>query len=504
MRRFWNTKEGRRILYVTSIVVVLIAARMVFLENEEVAAPASQAPRTVAVASVFEISSGKLPLPTIGRVSAQSEAIIRSEASGEVARVTKKIGDRVRAGEIIAEISNASQRAEVLRAQGVLQGAQANVLKLQNGSSESRTLIKEAVRNAFTAADDAVRNRADQFIADPESSYPKITTASSDYFVRTRAEQARAELSVTFREWTASLNGLNSVDTTEALVVYVLTAQANLEETRAFLDDMAIIVAGYEPNNALSQSTIDKWRGDISAARSSVNASLNNLISSYNALRSQIDASNGGGEDLLLAQSQVTQAEAGVLAAQAALEKTIVRSPISGEVNQIEITQGDFLSQQQEVAVVANNNALEITTSINDEDRKTIVVGASVLIDGQYKGVVTRIAPAVNRDTGKVEVAVGVDDGIPLTNGQSVSLAIDRTVVGEALTGVITIPVTALKITADGNTVFTVEQGKLVAQPVEVGSIIGEKIIITNGLSPTMSIVLDARGLKEGQEVTVQ
>jgi RND family efflux transporter MFP subunit len=504
MRRFWNTKEGRRILYVTSVVVVLIAARMVFLDREEAAAPATQAPRAVAVASVFEISSGKLPLPTIGRVSAQSEAVIRSESSGEISRVTKKIGDRVRAGEVIAELDNASQRAEVLRAQGVLQGAQANLLKLQNGSTESRTLIKEAVRNSFTAADDAVRNRADQFITDPESNYPKITTASSDYFVRTRAEAARADLSVMFREWTASLTSLNAIESTEALVVYVLTAQANLEQTRAFLDDMAIIVAGYEPNNTLSQGTIDKWRGDISAARSSVNASLNNLISSYNALRSQIDASNGGGEDLLFAQSQVTQAEAGVLAAQASLEKTIIRSPITGEVNQIDITQGDFLSPQQEVAVVANNNALEITTSINEEDRKTIVVGASVLIDSQYKGVVTRIAPAVNRDTGKIEVAVGVDENTSLTNGQSVSLAIDRTVVGEALTGVITIPVTALKITATGNTVFTVENRVLVAHPVEVGSIIAEKIIITDGLSPTMNIVLDARGLKEGQEVTVE
>jgi len=505
MRRFWNTKEGRRILYAVAFILVLISVRIFFLKQEEQAKPVEQATKTVTVARVYDIASGKLPLPTIGRVEAQSEAILRTEASGEISRVTKKIGDRVRSGEIIAEINNASQRAEVLRAQGVLQGAQANMLKLENGSSESRTLIKEAVRNAFTTADDAVRNKADQLIKNPESGRPDIVTGSSDYFIRVRAEEKRADLNQTFKEWTMSLQSINSITNTEALVVYILTAQSNLEQTRAFLDDMALIVAGFEPNNNLSQGTIDKWRGDISVARSSVNSSLSNLINSYNNLRSQIDASNGGGEDVLLAQAQITQAEAGVLSAQASLEKTIIRSPISGEINQIDIQRGDFVSMQQEVVVVANNNALEIITSINEEDRKTIAVGASALVNDMYKGVVTRISPAINKQTGKIEVAIGVDEDTSLTNGQSVALTIDRTIGRDDIVGgVITVPITALKITAEGNFVFSVENGLLVASPVSVGSIIGEKIIITDGLSPTMEIVLDARGLKEGQTVMVR
>jgi multidrug efflux pump subunit AcrA (membrane-fusion protein) len=504
MKRFWNTKEGRRILYGAAIIVTVIAARVIFLQ-EEATVPVEQAQKTVEVARVYDIASGTLPLPTVGRVESQSEATLRAEASGAIGRVTKKIGDRVRAGEIIAEIDNASERAEVLRAEGVLQGAQANEMKIQNGSNESRTLIKEAVRNAFTTADDAVRNKADQMITDPESVRPEITTAASDYFIRQRAGAARAELNTTFDEWTVSLQSLNGITNTEALVVYVLTAQRNLEEVRSFLDDMALIVSGFEPNSSLTQGTIDKWRSDISMARSSVNGSLSGLISSYNGLRSQVDASNGGGEDLLLVQAQVKQAEAGVLSAQASLEKTIIRSPIAGEVNQIEIKQGDFVSMQQEVAVIANNNALEITSSINEEDRKTIAVGASVLIDGTYKGVVTRIAPAVNRETGKIEIAIGVDENTSLSNGQSVSLAIDRTVTSNAAAdGVITIPITALKITAEGNFVFSVENGVLISHAVTVGSIIGEKIMITDGLSPTMEIVLDARGLKEGQSVTIR
>lgn len=505
IRRFWNSKEGRRILYGTAVVVVIIAGRMAFLEQTDTMESVSQAPRSVELVRVFDLANGTVPLPTIGQVESQSEAVLRTEASGEIARVTKQVGSTVRAGEVIAEIENAAQRAEVLRAQGVLQGAQAQLVKLQNSSTESQTLIKEAIRSAFTTADDAVRNKADQLIRDPETGTPEITTASSDYFVRQTAQQQRAALNGTFREWTDALVALDGITSTDALVVYVLTAQQNLQETRAFLDNMALVANGFEPTNTLSQGTIDKWRSDISTARSSVNAALTNLVSSYNSLRSQIDAVNGGGEDVQFAQAQVTQAEAGVLAAQAALEKTIIRSPITGEVNQLDIKQGDFVSALQEVAMVANNGALEIITSINEQDRKTVSVGAAVTIEGSYKGVVTRIAPAVNRQTGKVEVAVGVDGDAPLVNGQSVALAIARTVsTTQRADGVITIPLSALKITTNGNVVFTVTDGTLVALPVTVGSIIGEGIIITDGLSSTDTIVRDARGLTEGQVVTVR
>ena len=357
-----------------------------------------------------------------------------------------------------------------------------------------------------TSADDAVRNKVDQFIEDPDGVRPDIVAAGSDYFVRTRAEETRADLNQLFEDWTSSISSLDSIDSSEALLVYVLNAQSNLEEIREFLDDIAIVVSGYEPTNSLTQSTIDKWRNDVAIARSNVNSSLSSLISSYNSLRSQVDSVTVG-EDILAAEAQVTQAEAGVLSAQASLEKTIVRSPISGEINQINIELGDFVSSFEEVAVVANNNALEITTFINEEDKKSIAVGSSVNIEGDIDGVVTRIAPALDRSTGKIEVAIGVeDDENSLVNGQSVSIEIERVGNQDVVdSGVITIPISALKITSDNNFVFTVSnESKLIAHKVDVGSIVGEKIIIRDGISPTMEIVLDARGLREGQEVIIE
>jgi multidrug efflux pump subunit AcrA (membrane-fusion protein) len=52
--------------------------------------------------------------------------------------------------------------------------------------------------------------------------------------------------------------------------------------------------------------------------------------------------------------------------------------------------------------------------------------------------------------------------------------------------------------------VFTVDAtSTLVSVPVELGTLLGEEVVIKTGLSPDMQIVKDARGLKAGEVVTV-
>jgi|AntAceMinimDraft_1070359.scaffolds.fasta_scaffold04813_7 RND family efflux transporter MFP subunit len=511
-QKFWSTKEGKRILFVAFIILIGVLAWLLFFNTKSVPenldTVASQGgSRDVSIARVFDISADQLPLPLVGQIASKSKATVRTEVSGEVSAAQVDFGDVVNAGDVLAEIKNSSQKAEVLRAEGVLQAAQANLQKVQGGTDDSKLLVKEAVRNAYTIADDAVRNKADQFIEDSESSKPEITTASSDYFVRQRAEQKRRDLTSILTTWFSKVIQIDDIQTNEALVIYVLDAQSNLESVRAFLDDMSIVVSGFEPSAELTQGTIDKYRSDISSARSAVNNALTNVITTYNSLRSSLDATDVVGEDILAAQAQVTQAEAGLLAAQSSLEKTIIRSPIEGQVNEMKVDIGDFVGTFDEIAVIANNNALEVTTYISEQDKNDVSVGSGVVIDGKYKGVVTQIAPALSIENGKIQVVIGVNEIGSFTNGQSVSIEIERSGnrANAGTEDVITVPVSALKITSSGNYVFTVSPaGTLIAHEVTIGSIVGEKIIITNGITPTMEIVLDARGLETGDMVTIR
>jgi len=48
-----------------------------------------------------------------------------------------------------------------------------------------------------------------------------------------------------------------------------------------------------------------------------------------------------------------------------------------------------------------------------------------------------------------------------------------------------------------------VDADVLVAHEVTLGALLGERVVIASGLTPDMRIVVDARGLREGEKVEV-
>jgi hypothetical protein len=59
-----------------------------------------------------------------------------------------------------------------------------------------------------------------------------------------------------------------------------------------------------------------------------------------------------------------------------------------------------------------------------------------------------------------------------------------------------------VKLRVDGRAVFSVDgDGRLVAHPVEVREVRGDRIEVLTDLDPGLRIVADARGLSEGESV---
>jgi multidrug efflux pump subunit AcrA (membrane-fusion protein) len=129
------------------------------------------------------------------------------------------------------------------------------------------------------------------------------------------------------------------------------------------------------------------------------------------------------------------------------------------------------------------------------------------MIDNSVKGIITRVASAIDPRTKKIEVRVGITEKTSLlVNGQSVRVNITKAKQNiTATSGPIKIPLSALKLTPNGAFVFTMSAtSSLIALPVKEGAILGEEIQILSGLNGTESIVTDARGLKEGMVVTIK
>ena len=69
------------------------------------------------------------------------------------------------------------------------------------------------------------------------------------------------------------------------------------------------------------------------------------------------------------------------------------------------------------------------------------------------------------------------------------------------MSGPLSIPITALKIEGERTIVLTVVNGKIVANTITIGSLSGNSVQVRDGLTQDLMIVVDARGLNEGDEV---
>lgn len=527
----WVTKIGWKKGALAAVVVAGAVVTVVLLQRTAVDAPPAASVKLVALKSVAELSEGAAPLSIIGQVSSVSEATVRAEKSGQVIRVSASLGDTVAAGAVVAEIENASERAAVLSAVGLVEGAEANLAKVQGGvRPEQRAILQASVVNAEAALtavragavsavlsahasiNSAVRGTTDKMFTNPGFNGATFNVVSADSSLTAKAEDMRDVITQYLaREAAVS----STLSTGSDLTQEITRTELEVRAARNFLDIVVSALNKGIPTPSMPVATLAIYLAEATAARTSLTSTLSglsittqSLVSAASALdvaRKNLEQGLTGGqtEDVASARAALKQAQGGLAAARANLEKTIVRAPISGTINSFSLKRGDFVQMTSPVLTVANNGSLEVLTYVSENDAREIAVGARVVIE-RASGVVTRVAPALDPVTKKIEVRIGVSDPKGLINGQSVLVSIARTRATSGDAARITIPIAAIKVESERTIVFTLDADVLVAHEVELGALLGERVVIASGLTLDMRIVVDARGLREGEKVEIQ
>lgn len=490
-----------------AVAVVSVAVIGVHVLTNSTAAPETNSGTAhVRVMSVAGLSSDIGPLPITGKVTSLSEATILSQTSGEIVSLPRAIGDYVSAGAIIAAFENSSQQAAVQQAQGSYDAAVAALSKATGSQSaeNTRTSAMTALQSAYAALDDAVHTRADQLFTNAKTPSPELVLTVPNSTLVNTIQSQRVALETTLQN-AQKLSQGTGLDV-DASITQML---GYTQSTQIFLDNLIQAVNATPLSQTASASTLAADQTLLAAARTEVVTALSNLTSAKSAYDAAVSGTGGGASnDIKAAQANVTQALGALNAAKANLEKTIVRSPINGTIVSLPISRGDFVSTFAQVAVVSNPSALYVDTQVTPEDAKTVAIGNTATIGGTVPGVITFIAPSLDPLTNKIEVKVGIKgDQSSLTNGAVVTLSLTRTQATRAVPTAsdrITIPIVAAKITPAGPVVFTVGTSTtLIAHPITLGSILGDRVVVASGLTPDLEIVTDARGLAEGQTVIV-
>ncbi len=501
-----TTRKGWLILVV---IVILFGVGIKFFafNGEEVVAETENKPTLIELAPAASYA-GDNSVSLVGTVRAVSEAQIQAERGGRVTSVRVKAGDFISAGTIIATLENASEYASLLQAEGAYEAAQAAAASSNVGVNETTNNLNQSLKNAestyqgaYTTVSDTVYNSLDTFYSSPTSGMIglKIDGGSNTSYLNSEREAFRNLLS----SWQSN-SGTNFTNSN----YYSLLSEAitYVERARNLVDILLTEVNNAETTEILNGLAVTSYSAGLNANRTTLNSLISSLTNAKTAVENTQEALaraeiSGTGSTVSSANAQVKQALGALRAAQANYEKTILRTPIAGTVNSLKVNTGDYLAPSTQVAEVANNKALEISVFVGESDLELVKVGEKVTIGSGTEGTIVSVAPGIDSITQKTEVKIAAEDNT-LTNGNTVivNLKIDNKNIDSALL----IPITSVKFTATEGSVFTVEDNKLKIVPITIGSIRGNLIEVTEGITTDTLIVKDARGLSEGQSVTTE
>lgn len=500
-------------IYLISLVLILIIIinlTGIFNDAELTDAQVSESTPIVTLISAREYT-GSSPINLIGTIRPVAEANITTERSGRVVNVPVKLGDSVRTGQIIASLENASEQASVLQAQGVYEAALANSASNDVGLDQAKTALNSAKQKAvstfkstYNTINGLILNSIDPFFSNPNTPLIGLRISGKGYTATLNNE--RKSYQSLLPEWQQRANNLNTKSNLVSELNYALD---QVKKTINFIDTFIVVLNSQTRDSQYSETELQSLianftglKGNLLSIEVEIENSLNGLTNAENNLRRAEVSSSGS--SISLVDAQVKQALGTLRAAEANLAKTILRSPINGTINNLSVKTGDFVNAFTSIAKVANNDALEIITFVNESEKSLFAIGDEISIENKYSGIVTSIAPAIDPTTRKIEVRI-ITDNTNLTSGNTVRLIKQKNIINDNSVDSqpLTIPLSAVKFELEDGYVFLVENSVLVAKPVTLGAIKNGSVIISTGLNFNDEFVLDARGLTAGTKVEV-
>ncbi len=337
--------------------------------------------------------------------------------------------------------------------------------------------VAKAERVEFTDGIDVVGSLSPKFSADVKSEFVGIVT----------------EIYVT--EWVRVKKGtpLAKIDAREMEIVLqkskaaVETAKANLLQAE---------VAGNRANREYERLLKLKEYGLVTQQN------LDEGLTEKEASAARIEA----------ARSQLGAAEEDLRHTQTRLSKLIIYSPTDGVVSLRNINVGDLVGELSGKPLfrVIDTRKLELTATVPSTEMEAVHIGQSLTfstdaIRGKnFTGKVMFINPVVNEADRSVKVIAEVENVSEQLKG---GLFIKGRIITGKQTGILRIPRTALlswDIAEKKGDVFVVERETAKRRTVQIGSVMGDFVQVTAGLSPGEPVVV--RGgfnLKDGDRVSV-
>ncbi len=393
-------------------------------------------PKKSAPQATIKVTRGSIveAVTVTGATKASSSVELSFETTGRVTNVYAKVADKVKAGQALVAIDKSSLLADLAQAQAGLDSAKARLDELKKGTrpeeiaiseasvanarvalTSSRLTLLDAINNAFTAADDAGRNKTDSVFKNPASSNPKLIFTSSNEQYAPDLEGKKVSMVQNLVSWRSHIDAITNQSD---ILAASDEAQTRLDEVKSFLNELSLALNTAIITFDVTQETIDAWKASTATARAGLNTATSSLSGAASGMRGtaaalSIEEGNlalkkaGSTAEQISAQAAVVaQAAANVDSVNVRLNKTVLRSPIDGVVTRQDAKLGQIVTvstsgvSNSGLVSISSPNNLEIEANIPETQIGRILIGEDVDIafdafQGKgFKGKVIKINPA--------------------------------------------------------------------------------------------------------------
>ena len=299
--------------------------------------------------STATVSRGSLQatISAAGTIAAHAQVTLQFQNSGQVKTVNVKVGDKVKAGQVLASLDTADLETAVASAQAGLDSAQAKLEVTRKGPLASQIKAAEASLASAQAASRAALAKAAHLGDQVTIEQNNLDNAA------TRLNDAQNTYSNLF-EYPRSANPRGA---------FVPPAGLEWSSQKAALDnaqiDYQVAVADYNLAVAnVNDSSVQQAAAQVASAQ----ASLDNL------------KNTPAPEDVQTAELAVQQAQAALDQAGLNIEKSQIVAPFDGVVADLAIQPGQMASASTQLVLV-DLSQLEAQVNVSEMDLPSIKVG---------------------------------------------------------------------------------------------------------------------------------
>lgn len=345
-----------------------------------------------------------------GNVLAENSASLSFQEAGQIAHVYVSEGNSVSAGAVLADLDKSQLVAAGAQASAAVSATQARLDELTSGTRPEQIAIDRgsvvnaeaslsaATLNAYTAADDAVRNQIDNLFSNPQTNNPSFLIPSTDSQTQINIQAQRVGMENTLNQWYAVISATSS-----DLSAITKITDASLRSVVAYLNTVALAVNAVTPNQGIPPATLSAYKANVVTARTEVSAAVNvltgaesNLTTAQNAL--MLAQAGATPQEIEAQKAVVLEAQALATNAQVAIDHASLIAPFAGAVQNLTAKVGQVVAPGAQMLSLVNNSGLKIETFVSETDIAKVKEGekANITLDAYgtgtvFPGVVTAI-----------------------------------------------------------------------------------------------------------------